>query len=357
MPSFEHRLSQAIAELRRGEAGMVDVLSALVRQLRDNDLLSFSLESTHGPIYTDGPLCGPTAAGDENNLAALPALTCERNTKKRFFCTMTERRWEVLSAFTLGQPFFTTLTLDISDPTGAALRAGLFKLADLFTSQCRRLMQWHISGIAELAQAEEQFPFEKAVLRQVVNFSPSVQCALLIDDDGFIVHTEGGDGLVDELGSVLARLFYRCRRVPCLLDGADYSAITLSDPEFTIRIGRLTGTTLAFAVSVGGPFATAAAHFLHAFASDALCAHALEEGCLWGVATTPHRDPARIRTSWFSAPRLVARGKFVGKKGGKSFHAIDCQILARTDPSRLDWFDARAAAIAKGLRPCGACNP
>ena len=68
-------------------------------------------------------------------------------------------------------------------------------------------------------------------------------------------------------------------------------------------------------------------------------------------------EPARIRESWFNPPRLIPHGKFVGKKGGKSFHIATCQILAKTDSSLLHWFDSRAVAIENGLRPCGACNP
>jgi hypothetical protein len=184
-----------------------------------------------------------------------------------------------------------------------------------------------------------------------------VQCAVLLDEDGFIIHSEGHTGSIDELGGALARLFYRSTHEIARLDCAECTAITLADHEYSIRIGRLSGTSLAFAVSVGGSFAQAQSHFLHTITCDALVAAAKKTGQLWGVSLIDLPAPSRARSSWFGPPWLIPHGKFVGKKGGKSFHVATCQILSKTDTSLLQWFESRAAAIHDGLRPCGACNP
>ncbi|MBN1575415.1 MAG: hypothetical protein JW913_02620 [Chitinispirillaceae bacterium] len=358
MPSFEMMLEQIL--LGKG-SGVSEPLSGALKRTYGRQLLTLSLESIHGPFFTTGSADVPPSDG-ERNFNALPSLTGGPKNEKRFFFTMSDRRWEVLSAFTLTtSPFFTTLTLDISDPASAPIRSRLFKLADYFTVQCRKLLQGYCDAVFRQqptsGQPADQFGIEKSILRKIIDFSAHVHCAVLLDEDGFIIHTEGSSGSVDELGGALARLFYRSNHEIARLDCADCHAVTIADQEYTIRIGRLAGTSLAFAVSVEGPHATSFAHFLHKVASEALTDHAWRTGQLWGVAVAELPEPARIRESWFSPPRLLPHGKFVGKKGGKSFHAANCQILAKTDPSLLQWFKSRAIAIENGLRPCGACNP
>jgi len=268
----------------------------------------------------------------------------------------------VLSAFTLATlPFFTTLTLDVSDPAGLPIRSALFKLADYFTVQSRKFLQGYFDHVSRQTVASEnssgQSDVEKNVLRKIIDFSSHVQCAVLLDEDGFIIHAEGCAEPVDELCGALARLFHRSNQEIARLDCADCIAITLSDQEYTIRIGRLKGTSLVFAVSVSGPHSMPFAHFLHLIASTALTDHAWRSGRLWGVPVAELPEASRIRESWFHPPRLLPHGRFVGKKGGKSFHNVTCQILAKTDPSLLQWFESRAIAMANGMHPCGACNP
>ncbi len=341
--------------------GVPEPLAAVFHKTDFRQLLTLSLESIYGSFLTVGA-DGIAGSNSERNLKTLPALADEQKNEKRFFFSMSEKRWEVLSAFTLATlPFFTTLTLDISNAASAPVRSGLFKLADYFTVQCRKHLQNYINNLFQQTLSYHQtagsFVYEKSVLEKMTAFSSDVECAVLLDEDGFIIHTEGSTGSVDELGGALARLFYRSNHEIARLDCAECNAITLADHEYTICIGRLTGTSLAFAVSVGGLHANAYAHFLHTTASAALTDYALRTGQLWGVALASIPEPTRTRKSWFGLPWLVPHGKFVGKKGGKSFHTATCQILAKTDTALLHWFDSRAAAIQDGLRPCGACNP
>jgi hypothetical protein len=361
LPSFEVMLEQMAVELLSKGAGIPDPLAGVLRSAYPQQLLTLSLESVHGPLLLIGPK-NVSASDNERNVLALPALAGEQNNEKRFFFTMSDKRWEVLSAFTLGNtPFFTTLTLDITKSSSTPIRSGLFKLSDYFTVQCRKLLQLFIETVNRHpgpgSQTTGNFAYEKSVLEKITSFSDQVQCAVLLDEDGFIIHTEGAAGSVDELGGALARLFYRSNHELARLDCTDCTTITLADHEYTIRIGRLAGTSLAIAVSVGGIYATACAHFLHSIGSEALLRHADRTGQLWGVSLADIQKPARKRDSWFGLPWLIPHGKFVGKSGGKSFHAPSCQILAKTDANVLIWFESRAAAIQQGLRPCGACNP
>ncbi len=361
MATFERVLEQLAVDLLNEGAGIPEPLSGVLRNTRGKDLLSLSLESVRGPLLTIGRLDFSNSRNERNH-RALPSLSeCIRG-EKRFFFSITDSRWEVLSAFSCGScPYFTTLSLDVSSGASAPLRSGLFKLADFFTVRCRKMIFSYITDLSRpvLSQAREvpEDSFEISVLRKVTAFSEAVQCAVLLDEDGFIIHAEGRTGPVDELGGALARLFYRSNHEISRSDCTECNAITLSDPEYTIQIGRLPGTSLALAISVSGPYAAAGAHFLHTAASGVLTGYARSTGKLWGVSLAVTPEPARIRTSWFSPPSLVPHGKFVGKRGGKSFHTVTCQILSKTDAALLQWFESRAVAIQSGLRPCGACNP
>ena len=354
-------LNRMADELLSKGAGLPEPFAGVLRNAYPEKLLSLSLESVHGPLLA-APSEYSSPSGNRRNLLALPALVDEENSEKRFFFAMSDRRWEVLSAFTIGnEPFFTRLTLDISVPSSIPVRSGLFKLADYFTVQCRKMLHRYIENVLGSPRPAVpnagQYTYEKNILEKLTTFSDQVQCAVLLDEDGFVIHTEGPAGSVEELGGALARLFYRSNHEIARLDCAECSAITIADHEYTIRIGRLAGTSLALAVSASGPYALAAAQFLHATGSEALAHYAEETGQLWGVSLAEIPEPARRRESWFSPPGLIPHGKFVGKKGGKSFHTVNCQILSKTDIGLLTWFDSRGAAIQQGLRPCGACNP
>ncbi len=342
-------------------AGIPEPLSGILRSAASHHLLTISLESVHGPLLDTTPHMHSPSDTRRNHLA-LPVLADKQNSEKRFFFAMTENRWQVLSGFSIdNEPFFTTLTLDAGNPASAALKAGLFRLADYVTVQCKKLLQRYIETVIDCMTSglpeTGNYSVEKSILEKITGYSDQVQCAVLLDEDGFIIHNEGPAGSVDELGGALARLFYRSNHELARLDCADCSAITLADHEYTIRIGRLFGTSLALAVSMCGPYAVAGAHFLHAIGSETLVQYARQTGQLWGVSLAEHSEPARRRESWFGPPSLIPHGKFVGKKGGNSFHTVDCQILAKTDTHLLTWFESRSAAIRQGHRPCGACNP
>gem|GEM_PF-5912460 len=363
MPSIETTLERVAEELinRCSVNSDRSVTSGTLPSTGSTSPLSLALESLHGPLLFTGSLA-IQPSDDERNLAALPALTNGPGHEKRFFFSMTDRRWEVLSAFTVSTlPFFTALTLDVTEKATLSIRSTLFKLSDYFTVQCRKILEKFLYELKQQPEKSisrtEQFEYEKTVMKNIVDFSPSVRNAILLDEDGFIIHAEGNTGAVDELGSALARLFYRSNQEISRLDCADCHAVTLADREYTIRIGRLAQTSLAFAVTAAGPCSGALAHFLHAAGAEALCDYAKSNGRLWGVAPAVFIQPSRVRESWFGHPRLVPHGKFVGKQGGKSFHLPSCQILAKTDPSLLTWFESRGIAIENGLRPCGACNP
>lgn len=347
-------------ELLNNGSGLEEPLAGILKQAAPYQLLTLTLESVNGPLLTAGRELISTTS-QERNIKALPALAEEPKNEKRFFFAMSKNNWEVISAFTIDKrPYFTTLTLDITQKAGTPVRSGLFKLADYFTVQCRNHLRSYIKGLAPPKKGETvpYYSFEKKILEAVTSFSDSIQCAVLLDEDGFIIHTEGGTGKgVDELGGALAKLFYQSNHALSRLDLTECNAITVADLEYTIRIGRLPGTSLALAVSAGGPYAAALAHFLHTAASESLISYAGDSGQLWGVAIAEIPAAARIRESWFVPPRLIPLGQFVGKRGGKSFHKATCHLLAKTDSMHLHWFMNKDEAVREGLRPCSACNP
>ena len=334
-------------ELLDNGTGLPEPLAGVLREAAPENLLTLTLESTHGPLLATTRLMLPST-NNERNLKALPALADEPKNEKRFFFAMSNEHWEVLSAFSLkNQSYFTCLTLDISKKASIPVKSGLFKLADFFTVQCKNQLQLFINDLFQMPSTKkvEHYTFEKRTLEKVISFSPKVQCAVLLDEDGFIIHTEGSTNSVDELGGALARLYYRSNHTITRLECTECNAITLSDPVYTIRIGRLPGTSLALAISVSGHYATAYAHFLHTCAADVLSTYAQRTGQLWGVALAKSPTVNRIRESWFDPPHLIPKGTFVGKMGGKSFHRMTCQILLRTDTEHLQWFNTREEAL------------
>lgn len=361
MPPFDTVFLQLARNILYNGNDLPPLLSELLSKSEAHRYLTLTLESPHGPLLDTG-VSHDNSAKNERNIKALPALSEEPKNEKRFFFSMSDTTWEVLSAFTVDAvPYFTTMILDTTGSETAPLRSGLFKLSDYFTVQCRKGLERYINTLVRSqvfsADTSDNFIFEKNILKNIVSFSHDIQCAVLLDEDGFIIHTEGETASVEELGGALARLFYRSNHAIAGLDATECDGITLSDHEYTIEIGRLPGTSLALAISVNGRYASAYAQFLHRCASRVLSTFARQTGMMWGVALAEIKAATRVRESWFSPPHLVPYGKFVAKNGGKSFHIAACQILAKTDATHLQWFDNRASAIQSGLRPCNACNP
>lgn len=353
-------LVQMAEDLIQKGTGIPAPLSRVLCETSHRRLLSLSLESASGPLLSIGSST-ISSSGSERNLKALPVLCDEQKNEKRFFFAMTDKTWEVLCAFPLdSQQFFTRLTLDISDNEGTPLRSGIFKIADYFTMQCRKFLQSYLNTLVQLPAAsppETDTTFEGSVLEKVMAFSSEVQCAMVLDEDGYIVCAEGITGPVDGLASALAPLFYRSNNELARLESTDCTAVTLADHEYTIRIGRLPGTALALAISAAGPIANACVNFLHAAASNALSEYGWRTGQLWGIALADTQLSSRIRTSWFEEPQLIPQGKYVARKGGSSFHTSTCRILAKTDTALLTWFDDKTTTTQNGLRPCSTCNP
>jgi hypothetical protein len=341
--------------------GVPEPLSGAIRSAAGRNLLSLTLESVHGPILHAGP-DHVSSAGTERDLKALPVLSDEQKSEKRFLFAMTDRHWEVLSAFTIdSRPYYTRVTLDISDPAGAPLRSGIFKIADYFTTQCRKHLQSFINVLVQrttgTSPSDVDITFERSILEKAMTFSSQIQCALVLGEDGYIVHAEGSAGPVDGLAAALAPLYYRSSREIAALGCADCSAITLADREYTIRTGRIAGTALLHAVSAAGPSANAIVNFTHAAVSDALSEYGWRTGQLWGVKVAGIPLSSRVRTSWFADPELVPQGRFVMRRGSNAFHTSACPILAGTDTALLSWFNEKDEAARGGLRPCGTCNP
>lgn len=327
----------------------------------DKPLLTFSLESTHGPFFTFG-VTDQDISDEIRNIDTLPVLTEGGKKNKRFLFTINNHSWETISAFTLETiPFFTTLTLDVSDPVSHPARTGFLKLADNFSFQCRNLLKEFIKSLynwpSTSYRSDEPFVIEKSILQKIIKFSQHTLSVVLLDEDGFIIHKEGHAELADELSSTLSRFFSRSNREISRLECADCRAITLTDSEYTIRIGQLTGTSLKLAILVNGPCAIAFTRILHSIASGALTSYAKHNGQLWGIQFVESPKPARIRNWWFKRPVLFPHGKFVGKEGRMSFHTPTCQSLAKSNPVRLHWFESRGSAIENGWRPCNICNP
>jgi hypothetical protein len=361
LPSVEEQIESMGINLLTKGSGVHDSLAAVLKQTFTNRLLNFSLESLDGLFIaigsvTDGELDA------ENHKIALPILSKECKNDKRFLLSITDKKWNLLTAFTIDQfPWFTSITLDITSNASIPIRSGLFRLADFFTIQCKKHLQQFLHNLHEntntgMHQADHLL-FEKSVLNKIASFSSRVKCAMLLDEDGYVLHAVGIEGAIKELGSALANLFHRSTNELSRLNATECTSINLSDFEYTIQLGKITGTTLLIAISVSGANANVLARFLFTVAQNALLHHLHQSGIICGIPFPQPIVHLRERYSWLNPPVLVPKGVFAQKNGATTFHTPDCQLLGATDASLLQWHKTKNEALQKRLRPCAVCNP
>ena len=198
---------------------------------------------------------------------------------------------------------------------------------------------------------------EMHVLERIAGFSSAVNYITLIDSDGFVVCTHGNVDEVEKVAGNAALFHQRCVRELAFRGDAAIQSEAFSCKGHTVLIGQIEHTPLSLAISTDGRYARSFASFLFELAHDALMTIAHDTGNLLGSQIEPTREPGRIRTSWFNTAQLIAKGKYVGKQGGKAFHVAACKSLLKSDDTCLLWYEKRSDAIHAGFIPCKLCNP
>ena len=198
---------------------------------------------------------------------------------------------------------------------------------------------------------------EQSMVERIAHFSESIRCVAIITTGGAVMHAHGDPAEIAAISAALPRFHARCAKELDFIEKSAIGSETVSWNGKSALIGPIPGFPLVIALTVSGEQSRSDAAFLFDLALAACSAIAQRTGALAGCPVEPNREPIHYRTSWFGAPRLIAKGNFVGKKAGKSFHLCSCTSMHKAVDGSLEWFEKRTDAIRAGLLPCKLCNP
>jgi hypothetical protein len=361
MKFIDEELLRVVLEVLKEGIGFNDPIAQALRTAYQKKDIHFSLRSKFGSlIATDCKMSESFSLSWKQN--AFQVLKPEGDDTQKFIFSISSKLWEVLSCFTVNNfAFYTTITLNQADSTEQCLRAGIIKLMSSVSTRCLAVlndfMQQLLKRSGDEISSDDPYKKEKQVFQRIAEFSKNVNCVALIDNDGFILNTCGSLEEVEKIASHLARFHKRCFRELSCLGNTNLRSEIFSCEGMSVLIGHIERTHLALAISVQGEYARSYASLLFELAQIALAAITAEKGTLWGSTIEKKSEAIRVRTSWFGAAQLVAQGKFVAKKTGKSFHLYSCKSLLKSEEDSFNWFEKRADAIRSGLIPCKSCNP
>lgn len=341
--------------------GVTGSLAELLRQPSSQTLLSLHLDSADGELVHIG---APNSIEQHTTRPTErePIASPDSGNDKRFLLSMTPTKWHVHASFLSGSyTWHVTVSLDITSPEGPPLRAGLFKIADYFTSQCRFLLGNYISEVTALCASSSSAFLrsapEQELLVKIASFSPQVQSVMLLGKKGDILCHSGTTVPSQELGLALAALFFQTKEALHKQGTSSCHCCTVCDQEYTILITWIREVDICFVVSACGPQALIVARFLKTVGADACTVRLDTTGYLCGIAAQSNSSPLRLPTSWFSRALPVPQGILAGIDGSPLFHIPECQALYRADESTISWFKNRTEPLQFGLHPCPTCEP
>ena len=361
MPSVIQQILTMGNNLLTKGIGAKDSLSSILRQPFSSKLLSLALDSSDGTLLSLGPQCVSTKyARQKMSLHSAPVH--DPKNEKRFLFSMTQTQWDVLTALNVG-PFswFTLVTLDISSTASTPLKSGIFKLADYFTMQCRTFLYSFLTEIAALCtSAGSSFTKtapEQELLDKIAGFSSEIQSILLLNENGSLIYHSGSLPPPEELAHSLIQFHHRSNSLLPSSTPAPFEAITLSDNEYTVEIGRIRGTNLLIVISACGDNALATSRFIRKIALDAFHERLKITGSIAGIKRIPPLNTCRVQDSWFSPPRVIPQGIFAGIIGTALFHDPQCRALSKVSDEQIIWFHQRSEPLQYRLQPCQICDP
>jgi hypothetical protein len=360
MKRIENELEQAINSVFETGAGLSEHLQSAVIEANKHAHIFFSLQSKHGIILTTAPE-PPQLISKTWEQNALKAIAPENEGTKRFIFSIAPMIWDVITCFQVNDSaFYATIAILKPQEVQQNLCAGIIKLLDLLCNRCRTILLDFVNQLTGASDESDDATIphyrETMIFKQITEFSNKVKCTALIDNDGFILNTQGSIE-VEKTASHLALFHQRCIRELAVERYAHVQSETFSCGDNSVLIGQIQHTNLALAIFVQGKNSKPIVSFLFDTAHSALVLIAQRSNHLWGAPLDAMIEPTRIRDSWFSPAQLAPKGKFVGKKSGKTFHFSTCNILTKSDDKNLEWFDKRVDAIKAGLSPCKSCNP
>lgn len=360
MTSVEDSLTNLVLGIFKEGQGFEEPMAGEVREAYANNRISVALESRHG-MFIDISNCQQRLTSSTLKQSTVPVLMPDGPDNNRFMFSFSPRQWEVITCWLVNnEPFYTTIFLTEPDKAPQRLRNGLLKVVCLVNDCCRKVLTDFARRLVEpdgLRDLNAPHCQETAVLKRVTGFSNKVNCAVLMDYDGFVLDAKGNSGGMENVASALALFHQRC-----VLELGRMGSVRVRSEMFscngnTVMIGRIERTNLALAIATRGEHSRQLASFLYESACSAFKNIAEKTGMLWGAVIERGHAATRVRDSWFRCAQLAPQDKFVGKKGGKTFHLSSCRSLLKSEDQFLTWYGKRVDALRAGLLPCKSCKP
>jgi hypothetical protein len=272
--------------------------------------------------------------------------------------------WNMASCFSLsGIAFYPVITIPAPPEELRWVRYELLAALDCFSLKCKHALREFVHGslmraVTKTPGAVHRGSIEKALLEKLLGYSLKVDCATLIDNDGFVLIAAGKTDKAEAVAGALA-LFNRQTDLELdRLGSVAVRSLSLGNETASLLIGRTPGRNVSLAISVTGEGSRVIARFLFDAGIAGLASIAGTRGAFGDYRDEPDATPSlRKRTSWLSAPRLVPKGAYAALAGEKGFHDPECAFLDQGRDADLRWFATRAEAIKTGFLPCVKCNP
>jgi hypothetical protein len=283
--------------------------------------------------------------------------------EERIALLLGAREWNMVSCFSIaGIAFYPVITIPAPPVELRWVRYELLAALDCFSLNCKQTLSTFIKGADDLlfvnnGPQSRQGGREKLLLENLLGYSEKVECAALIDNDGFVILAVGH---AEKVESIVGRLALFNRQVVRDLDrlgSVDVNSLSIGGGEKTLLVGRTPGKNVSLAISVLGADAPVVARLLFDAGIAALRGLSGAKNTFGDYSEALAESPLRERDSWLSAPRVVPKGAFVSLAGGTDFHDPQCINVAGSSDADFRWLDSRAGAIKAGLVPCTLCNP
>lgn len=272
--------------------------------------------------------------------------------------------WNMVSCFSVsGLAFYPVITIPAPPDELRWVRYEMLAALDCFSLNCKKALSNFILKSPEIAlypasvARPRQGAREKLLLETILGYSEKVDCAALIDNDGFVLLAVGQPEKAEEIAGKLALFNRQATRDLGGLGVVDVMSLSLCGNANALLIGRTSGNNVSLAISVQGEDAAVIARFLFDTGVSALQSLCGTENTLADYSGAMPEMRLRERDSWLSAPKVVPQGAFVAISGEPAFHDPQCASLIEREDREFLWLETRAGAIRTGYVPCSICNP
>jgi hypothetical protein len=280
--------------------------------------------------------------------------------EERIALLLDKQEWNMVSCFSIsGIAFYPVITVPAPPPELRWARYEMLAALDCFGITCKQALSAFLKGTGSWAPSAEirHGSYEKSILERLIGYSDKVECAALIDHDGFVLFAEGLPGKADEIAGYLALFNRQAARDLGTLGEVSIRSLSLCDNDHSLCIGQTTGSQVSLALSIKGTESRTIARFLFEAGVASLQMKSNPAGTIGEYIDEMPAIPLRVRDAWLSPPRVTPQGALASVKGSGIFHDPQCGDLAGNNLTGLQWFDARSEAIKAGCIPCAYCNP